>query len=436
MEYIHILIDFFANGKSEMKVYLFFVFLIIIILTKKISKNTLKKTNNLRKIIISLMIILYSLNLGSFLYFYKLNDITYFSSIYVYNNNEVSSTNILHNHTLKSPIGFLLYKVGLNPVQEYVDTGYAFTPFFSNVFLYLVLILLLIFVLCIILYAKKEKQTFIQTIIFSIVSFSVIKNILDGGVFHNEAILAITCFLILLTNNSIYDRKKQQINLIIFLIYITLGTYIAFMVSEQLSARGNVFLENFMIKFLFFFPLILLYYKNQIKTKLVIFASLPIIILVCNQYLLLIKDKYQKEITEVFNSQQIVVYAKKPISNTINVESEIDLGNTSIVKGYLKKNTKESVLIKELGFEYNFMVYGLPYVSCDYSEFNTYDYITRLNYQNLTLDHELLKIHKIDNLFSVKTNACLNITPGILTEVFKKNNINSIILIQNGKSIN
>ncbi len=442
MDYIHIIINFFANGKSEMKVYLFFVFLIMLLLIMFFNQKKSKKTsvgvnsNKHKKLLITLMIVLYSLNLGSFLYFYKSNDIPYLSNIYLYNNNEVSSTNILHNHTLKAPIGFFINKVGLNPVQEYVDTGYAFTPFFPEFFLYTILVLVLFFILILFLYASKQKQTFLQTLIFSIVSFSVIKNIFDGGVFHTEAILGITAFLILLQNNSAYKRKDQQVNLLIFLIYIFVGIYLAFTVSEHLSSSRYVFLERFIQKFFFFFALIIIYFKNQINTKLVVVACSPIILIISFQYLSLMQEKYENNITNITNSQKIIALAKNPVSNLFEIESSTDLGKTSVILGNVKTDTKNTNIIKELGMKGDFKIYHILDITCNFSRLRSQDFIVKLDNKNLIFNSNLIKLTKNNDKLSIETSSCLYITPSILKEIFTNHNINTIILIENGKYIN
>ncbi len=431
MDFLHTIINYFANGKSDMKVYMFFVFcglLLCVNIFFKSNKFNLEKT---KRFIIVLMIILYSLNVGSFIYFFKSNNIPLLSNIYVFNNNEVSSSNILHNHTLKSPIGFLLEKIGINPVQDYVDTGYAYTTFFSSIFLYIVLILMFLLIMSFAFYVKSSKLSRLQTFIFSIVSFSVLKNIFDGGLFHIESVLSISLLLIIFKNNQTYDRKYQQQNLLIFLIYLSIAIVLAFTSDEFIPLHGNYFMIEFIKKFFFFFALAIIYYKKQIKQSLIVISLIPIVLIISTIYLLQTIYSYQESQTVIYPSQHVFGYIPKPIPDSFITESYIDFKNTSLLKGYSKDKITKKDLIKKLKVDNSFYTLKINDTDCDISYKEVRNFDIRLDNKNIDMSNDLFKIKKdSDSLSITESLSCLTINQSILKGIFNDYGISKVILIQ------
>ncbi len=437
MEYIHIIVNFFANGKSEMKIYLFLAYFILLFIGFLYSKSYINKKNkNYRKNILVLIFSLFLLNLGSFFYFYKINDIPYLSTIYVYNNNEISSTNILHNHTLKSPIGFILNKVGINPVNEYVDTGYAFTSFFNPLFLYLIILLVSLLIIYIFKYVISSKLNFRQFAILAIISFSLIKNIFDGGFFHTETILALTVFLIILTNKSKYKSEDQQFNLVFFLLHISIVTFIAFISSEFLPLHGYNFLFDFSEKLFLFLFLLTLYYKNQINKIFIILISLSTICIVTYQYFILFQNQIKDKISILSESQKIVYFSEKKLPGILKINSEIIINDKSIITANLNKELSINNLNRELQSKPGFINYEIVDLTCEPSLTKVENFITRVDSDNFDIETDLYKINKNNETLTLINNDCLKINPAIMEEIFYQNNIYKIILIKNGNYTN
>ncbi|MBC7766569.1 hypothetical protein H7Y21_01060 [Arenimonas sp.] len=430
MKYIHIFIDFFANGKSNMKVYLFLTFLIGLIIFKKTIKQNKLNPNILKKIIVSLIIILYTLNIGSFIYFFKSNNIPLLSNVYVFNNQEISSTNILHNHTLKAPIGYLLEKIGINPVQEYVDTGYAFVSFYPPVFLLIVLFFVLLLLICFILYIQGQKNTFLQTFIYSIVAFSILKNIFDGGFFHIESILSITTLLILLKNNSTFQRNNQQCNVMVFLIHLVVTLCLAIISSTYLPLHGINFITEFAGKLFFFLALLTLYYSKQVNRYLLIISLIPVISIIFSAGLNDFKTQYQNDKTIIETSHEIIGYIAKPVSDIFNIDSSVNFTNTVWVQGHVTNTITKSALIKNISRDDSFNNLKIKDVDCDISVVFIRNFETRLNSNTIDDANGIFGVSKDKNNLQVIDNGCSYVNQSMLGEILKKHGIYTIILIQ------
>jgi hypothetical protein len=347
----------------------------------------------------------------------------------------VSSANILHNHTLKAPIGFILEKIGISAVREHVDTGLAFTSFFSPIFLCLTLALVLALICGLILYVLGRRQTPLQTLIFSIVSFSILKNIFDGGFFHIETILALPLFLILIKNNDAFHRKEQKKNLIGFAVYICVGTFLAYATSQFLPLHGNIFAGEFLEKFLFFFALFALYYHKQISRMWIYFSVAPVFCIIIIKLCSYATYQHQTYVTKILPAHEIIASIKNPLPNTIQASSSSGFGDQSIVEGHTITELSKTELMASARVALGFDQLNIVDIDCDPNVFRTRSFETRKDVHELEIKQKLFHIKKTASALSINESSCLYVNQTILKEIFKTYNISTIILIQNDAPI-
>jgi hypothetical protein len=201
---LHNFINTFAGGRSEVKVGIF-LFYIVFLSAVALLPNVLNflakwriKTNLLFIAIFTTFLYGFALLL---VFFQKLG-ISIKSFVAVFHNDEVSSTMLLHNHLLKGFNGFVL-NLFHAAKQENVDTGFAFVGLLPSVW-YIIggVLVFASAVLLLLKFAEIYKDTkankAVFVILYAIVSFSILKNMLDGGLFNHETPIAITAFIIII----------------------------------------------------------------------------------------------------------------------------------------------------------------------------------------------------------------------------------------------
>lgn len=205
-EFFHTLVNIFAGGRSSVKAMLFFLYLILLCLaaylnsgkeTKFRIKNSWLWTAIGAVFAYQIMILAVYLNKFKF----GINEF-----VITFNNNEISSTSLAHNHILKPINGFIL-NLFTSPVQEKVDAGWAFVGLMPNALFLIGAVLVLIAIFFLLtkfneIYSSSEKWKGLLIVTYAIISFSIIKNMLDGGILNRETLIAISGLLSILYYNS------------------------------------------------------------------------------------------------------------------------------------------------------------------------------------------------------------------------------------------
>ncbi len=210
-----LLVDNFAIGISDAKVsgflIYFFMFSLLIFLNIKFNSKY-----NFKKVFLIVLIIGYLLNFFSFVYFIEKYDLDYFSRYDTAIDGRISSTRLMHIHTLKSVFTFFADKFNPNMHLNY-DAGlfyYQNLPSFFWILglfcLFSLIILAILVLLSLKKDLKKDKNFFLTMYILA--SFSLIKNIFDGGFLVHETILWFGVLLSVLFYNDSqkYFLKKTM----------------------------------------------------------------------------------------------------------------------------------------------------------------------------------------------------------------------------------
>ncbi len=254
---IHNLINLYASGRSLVKVDLFlwytcFLAILGIFLPriKKLGDANLSTKWLLVSVTASLIYNLTLLLVFFHKWGFKIN-----SYVLTFHNGELSSTRLLHNHVMKGVNGTLLNFFGAAS-QENADTGFAYLGMMSQIWFWIGSILVLVsLVLLVWKFIELHKQQtqfkplFIVT--YSIVSFSLLKNMLDGGLLNRETPIALTAliFILLLSSNKRSgDGDKQKVSYWLatlpILIYGLLVTMFHYLADISIASLPYKFLKN------------------------------------------------------------------------------------------------------------------------------------------------------------------------------------------------
>ncbi|HRY31248.1 MAG TPA: hypothetical protein P5328_02560 [Candidatus Paceibacterota bacterium] len=206
----HALLNNFAGGRSNSKVYLFFIFLIVLIFLAVFVNRSNKKVEKISKYLLFLSLVIgFVLGAAAFLSFagdfgFEWNDF-----VLTFNNGEISSSQLTHNHILKGSLAVVGGPLGYNYFEN-MDMGTPFVGLIPNWILWLGLMCVAVATISALLFfatTVSQKETparkILYTAAFSLVVFSLIKSIPDGGVFLSNTLPMVAAFLY-----GIYRGKK------------------------------------------------------------------------------------------------------------------------------------------------------------------------------------------------------------------------------------
>lgn len=183
------------GGKSQIKVY-FFIFTLIITVLLSIVKTKNPKEIDLRPTIITISILFtigFCLNYVSFYDFIHKYKLAQTDTVVIFNNQDISSNQIAHIHTLKHTFGSLISKIGIEKINKKADVGLAYLSVQDDLYSELGLILIILIVLSwfyLLRQIKKSKYSnnFLYLFLLNLIIVTTIKNIFDGGVLNTGAI--------------------------------------------------------------------------------------------------------------------------------------------------------------------------------------------------------------------------------------------------------
>lgn len=240
MPLIHSFVNIFAGGRSETKVFLFVVYTTILFLIYKFLKS--------RKSIRGLNLKWSGLSLGA-LYIYGLTLHTIYSKILgvkitdfiiTGSNGEISSSTLSHTHVAKGIVGIILSKFGFVDLAK-IDAGSAYIGLLPSILFYIGFILLIvvltqsIWYFVSLYYLKIKDKNIRQKIFFilgyAILSFSIIKTAVDGGILNYGFYIGVL-FIWAFINR---EKGKFNINYYYLLTFIALLFLIANLVIVRID---------------------------------------------------------------------------------------------------------------------------------------------------------------------------------------------------------
>ncbi len=237
--FLHELINVFAGGRSSVKVTLFLVYASALLVINLVPKKSFKKINISYRFLIAWLIGIFSYNFFLQLFFsqkfgFSLNDF-----VITVNHGEISSTKLLHSHIAKGSMGWVLNLFGAAN-QENIDAGLAFIGLMPTV-LFIIALLLLIGTVVIFLwyywqnFSGLKKRQVALTLLYAVISFSLLKNFIDGGLLNRETLPALAALLLI-----ILPWTKRSFALIPLGIYGLIQTWAVLGLLPIIEVRDNV----------------------------------------------------------------------------------------------------------------------------------------------------------------------------------------------------
>ena len=198
------IIDLFAIGRSNAKLYMFFIYGIICFLLLAFNKKHFTKPKKFIRVTSAVLLCCAVLSLASYFIFVNTFNLSVYDAVQMCDSGMVSSTKLLHIHTLKPVLAQFISFIGGDAVYNSYDAGAPFLEVIPNevyiagAVLISVLVILFLIVLLIKEQEWNEKTRYIFVLIYIIVTFSLFKNILDGGPLTEEFMVSVPIFLALL----------------------------------------------------------------------------------------------------------------------------------------------------------------------------------------------------------------------------------------------
>ncbi len=242
--WLHIFTNIFAGGRSSTKTVGFFLFLALCFTIYYIGPYPrLPKLASLNKILIGGVVALFLLGLCGHVYIILHAHGNILADYVFFNQQEISSSSIQHNHVLKGTIGLALSKTNL-AWQENIDIGTPFLPLLPSPFFISALLGVIFVTVCTLLTTvrlanKTVPRAWFTMLCWSITSFIVIKNIIDGGLFNSEALVTFTFWIILL-----YEKTNNLITLLLRAMCISICTSCVLLLVRTPEAHTEVLLHT------------------------------------------------------------------------------------------------------------------------------------------------------------------------------------------------
>lgn len=242
--WLHIFTNIFAGGRSSTKTIGFFLFLALCFTIYYIGPYPrLPKLASLNKILTSGVVALFLLGLCGHVYIISHAHGNIFADYIFFNQQEISSSSVQHNHVLKGAIGLALSKTTL-AWQENIDIGTPFLPLLPSPFFISALLGIIFVTACTLLTTvrlanKTVAGAWFTMLCWSITSFVVIKNIIDGGLFNSEALVTLTFWIVLL-----YEKTNNLITLLLRAIFVSLCISCVLLLAHKSEAHIEVLLHT------------------------------------------------------------------------------------------------------------------------------------------------------------------------------------------------
>lgn len=347
--------NIFFYGKSEAKLFFFVTYLTLFyFLTNAFKPTWVSKVKD--SWLWGLVFILALLNFASYLYFvFSFNLNIREMPIFVSNGYFESLSQPVHIHTLKAAITWPLYVLGYKALPTYGD-GLMFFPyipiFYISAFFVLLVLLLVVFFKGF-QFISDSTGLFLSTLVYSLLSFGLLKSLLDGGPLDYEFILYFLFFYQLL-------KRKIFFVLSLFVWVITLVLHF-FYYRFYLKVEDVSLIFDVLFPFVYLFCLLmfftLLVVERRLSAKAVFFGLLGLGLQFKNPTL--IDLNYSN--TKIPNSSLVVISSHKDLPYET-------LYKGSTISSYVDVAKKESTLmdyIKRHNLRFQYYPILIDGLTCD-----------------------------------------------------------------------
>ncbi|HBP27629.1 TPA: hypothetical protein DD445_02460 [Candidatus Nomurabacteria bacterium] len=424
----HSFVNIFAGGRSNIKVHLLILYFISISIFYFLFRKNTTVRPDWKWFGITLLI---SYFYGLFLHIFYLlqNNLHLTDFIIIGNNKEISSSTIWHTHIAKGVIGQIFSFFDKTYLQT-MDAGGAYiglipSPILlAGTMLFVALILQTIFYFITsfkeLLNNKNKRQKIFLIFGYSIISFSLIKTSIDGGILNPSfsiSLIFITLFIL---------RTKGK---------VILNYYYLISLAGILLLASSLYVDSFKygsgIYISSIATLLLLYgillYGSEEKIRLQFFIPLLILFL-SGWWVSSIRDR------EIYNYGKINLEQGKKIY-IYNEEKEL------IENQILKENKKISSISKELNKNITYTPLTIPGITCILKSPRqniSFELKTKEPIKNLSSSSDFIYIKNSESSFNGKNwttqvnffmNNCTPEPLSIINGELLKNNINKYFIV-------
>jgi hypothetical protein len=237
-------VNIFAGGRSDVKILLFAFYTALLLGITLVSRTKYQSGRIILIWIASLSTVLYGAGLLNFLYFNCSYGIGWKNFAVIFNNGEISSNMLFHNHVFKGSLGLLL-NVFHKGVQENTDTGLAFMHLLPSSVYGGVLVCMFAILVLFVWYFVTARPTFLASksylfsLAYAIFTFSLMKNVFDGGLLNKETPVAAAGLMLLI----FYDKAwARWVSGGIILFYVA-SCFVAWRIGALTSAQFFYFIR-------------------------------------------------------------------------------------------------------------------------------------------------------------------------------------------------
>jgi hypothetical protein len=364
--FIHSLVNIFAGGRNEIKTFLFLAYAILLTLLTKIKfkKQIIKLKDKL--IFIIPVIAGFLINVLSYIIFVKQNGLSLISWHVVFSGMEESSTSLLHNHVLKGGIGYIFQLLGINYFEN-MDAGTVFINTMPKLIFIGEIILVSFLIFWAISFFIKKIQTVndkikpLFIIFYAIITFSIIKNIVDGGLFNNETFVSLA-FLI----GLLFNKKRWVKYLKIFVLIAYPLAILVFYLLGFFNVAGNttgVLVNNLIIfvvyaSFLFTFEYYFTKPLNRQGILLLILTSLMVFFVAYNDLTII-----GYRLTTITDNDPAIVGVYRDITDPEYTKVST-IGRLKFYQISPGKEINVNEILKKYDLKDNFFPLSFPYRNC------------------------------------------------------------------------
>lgn len=336
---LHSFVNFFAGGRSEIKTILFFLYLTLLIFLFIFFREVYFKRIKWVWFITSLFL-MYLYGFLLHLFYFLSNNLKITDFIITGNNGEISSSIFSHIHISKVVIGQVFSFFGKNQFQT-LDAGGAYINIFPSwiilggSFLLTILIFQALYYFIsyykIFLINKNKRQKIFLIIIYGILSFSLIKTSIDGGIFSPSFILGLIFIIILIFREK---QKDKIININFYYIAIYFGIIL---ILFNLYFSPSVY-YNFSVSITSLFLLytfILYMSEEKINSKMIFFI---LILFIAGWWQTGIRDRELNEYSKIPLNIGQKIYTYDQINKDVVVLKVENIESVGVFTRKLNKN--------------------------------------------------------------------------------------------------
>lgn len=430
MPLIHSFVNIFAGGRSETKVFLFVVYTILLFLIYKIVKNKKPLKEFKWKWFGVSLVGLYLYGVFLHIAYTKILGVSITDFIITGNNAEISSSTLPHTHVAKGIVGIVLSKLGYADLTK-VDAGSAYIGFIPSILFYIGSILLLVVLAQALWYFassyyskikdKNARQKIFLILGYAILSFSIIKTSIDGGILnYGFYIGALFIWVFYKRESGGLDQKYYYLltflalvflvtNLLIIDIDPNLSLTLAGLVSITLLYEIILYLSEKNIRLQFLIPIVLIFLGSWWQAGA--------------------RD------LDIYNYGQNIVESGQYFYS-------YDKDSNEIVKKDLEKNSSIHNIIKDMGKNESYLPVTVPGITCMEkapAQIVTMDLLTKEPIKNNIIGQKdfINFVNKTSVLYGKywRTNFVINMNPclpeplSVVDGMIRKSGIDTYIII-------